>query len=252
MLRCACCRSTSGACRSGWVGCAPLGPGSSCPDPVRRQAGAGRPADRDPDHPAAGGHHPRQRARAGQRRRLLPGHRPRPSHHRGGGLRGRHLPDRPDHAAVRRSATPSSTPCSPHRDQLNDNLRRIIDEQTEPWGIKVTIVEIKDVEIPEAMQRAMAREAEAERERRAKIINAEGEFQASAEDARRRGDSQREPGVAAAALPADPARARRRQNSTIVFPLPMDLIRPFLEAWQGNSGGSGDAVPHIRRVRSDE
>ena len=65
------------------------------------------------------------------------------------------------------------------RDELNDSLRRIIDEQTEPWGIKVTTVEIKDVEIPEAMQRAMARAAEAERERRAKIISAEGEFQAS-------------------------------------------------------------------------
>src|SRR5664279_4893986 len=65
------------------------------------------------------------------------------------------------------------------RDQLNRSLRQIIDEQTEPWGIKVTTVEIKDVEIPEAMQRAMARQAEAERERRAKIINAEGEFQAA-------------------------------------------------------------------------
>jgi len=62
------------------------------------------------------------------------------------------------------------------RDQLNNSLQRIIDEQTEPWGIKVTTVEIKDVEIPEAMQRAMARQAEAERERPAKIINAEGEF----------------------------------------------------------------------------
>jgi len=65
------------------------------------------------------------------------------------------------------------------RDQLNNSLQRIIDEQTEPWGIKVTTVEIKDVEIPEAMQRAMARQAEAERERPAKIINAEGEFQAA-------------------------------------------------------------------------
>src|SRR5664279_3197553 len=65
------------------------------------------------------------------------------------------------------------------REQLNESLRQIIDEQTEPWGIKVTTVEIKDVEIPEAMQRAMARQAEAERERRAKVINAEGEFQAS-------------------------------------------------------------------------
>src|SRR6266516_3537100 len=66
------------------------------------------------------------------------------------------------------------------REMLNEALQRIIDEQTEPWGIKVTTVEIKDVEIPQTMQRAMARQAEAERERRAKIINAEGEFQASA------------------------------------------------------------------------
>ena len=65
------------------------------------------------------------------------------------------------------------------RDRLNDELQRIIDEQTEPWGIKVTTVEIKDVEIPQTMQRAMARQAEAERERRAKIIAAEGEFQAA-------------------------------------------------------------------------
>ena len=65
------------------------------------------------------------------------------------------------------------------REQLNENLQQIIDEQTEPWGVKVTTVEIKDVGIPQGMQRAMARQAEAERERRAKVINAEGEFQAS-------------------------------------------------------------------------
>ncbi|MEP7194714.1 MAG: slipin family protein [Actinomycetota bacterium] len=117
------------------------------------------------------------------------------------------------------------------RDQLNDSLRRIIDEQTEPWGIKVTTVEIKDVEIPEAMQRAMARQAEAERERRAKIINAEGEFQA----AQKIFD-------AAEILSRNPAALQLRylqtllelggEKSTIVFPLPMDLIKPFL----GTSG----------------
>lgn len=115
------------------------------------------------------------------------------------------------------------------RDQLNDSLRRIIDEQTEPWGIKVTTVEIKDVEIPEAMQRAMARQAEAERERRAKIINSEGEFQAAAKIF-----------DAAEILSANPAALQLRylqtllelggEKSTIVFPLPMDLIKPFLGA----------------------
>lgn len=122
------------------------------------------------------------------------------------------------------------------RDQLNDSLRRIIDEQTEPWGIKVTTVEIKDVEIPEAMQRAMARQAEAERERRAKIINAEGEFQA----AQKIYD-------AAEILSRNPAALQLRylqtllelggEKSTIVFPLPMDLIKPFLGA-----GGQTDGT----------
>jgi len=115
------------------------------------------------------------------------------------------------------------------RDRLNADLQKIIDEQTEPWGIKVSTVEIKDVEIPEAMQRAMARQAEAERERRAKIINAEGELQA----AEKLTD-------AAAILGREPAALQLRylqtlleigseQSSTIVFPLPVDLIAPFLE-----------------------
>jgi regulator of protease activity HflC (stomatin/prohibitin superfamily) len=113
------------------------------------------------------------------------------------------------------------------RDELNDSLRRIIDEQTEPWGIKVTTVEIKDVEIPEAMQRAMARAAEAERERRAKIISAEGEFQASQKLLE-----------ASEVLSRNPAAMQLRyqqtlvelggEKSTIVFPLPLDLIAPFL------------------------
>jgi len=117
------------------------------------------------------------------------------------------------------------------RDELNDNLRRIIDEQTEPWGIKVTTVEIKDVEIPEAMQRAMARAAEAERERRAKIIAAEGEFQASQKLLE-----------ASQVLSRNPVAMQLRyqqtlvelggEKHTVVFPLPLDLISPFLTGTQ--------------------
>ncbi len=125
------------------------------------------------------------------------------------------------------------------RDQLNDSLRRIIDDQTEPWGIKVTTVEIKDVEIPEVMQRAMARQAEAERERRAKIINSEGEYQAAANIYE-----------AAEILSRNPAALQLRylqtllelggERSTVVFPLPMDLVKPFLDAAPGTgSGGLG-------------
>src|SRR4051794_2990410 len=115
------------------------------------------------------------------------------------------------------------------RERLNEDLQQIIDEQTEPWGIKVTTVEIKDVEIPTTMQRAMARQAEAERERRAKIIAAEGEFQAAE---KLRG--------AADVMAGNPATLQLRylqtlleigadQNSTVVFPLPIDLLKPLLE-----------------------
>ena len=116
------------------------------------------------------------------------------------------------------------------RERLNEELQTIIDESTEPWGVKVTAVEIKDVEIPEQMQRAMARQAEAERERRAKIINSEGEFQA----AQKLTD-------AADIISTNPASLQLRylqtlleigsnQNTTIVFPLPMDVLEPFLGA----------------------
>jgi regulator of protease activity HflC (stomatin/prohibitin superfamily) len=115
------------------------------------------------------------------------------------------------------------------REKLNEALQKIIDEQTDPWGIKVTTVEIKDVGIPQGMQRAMARQAEAERERRAKVINAEGEFQAS----ERLFD-------AAQIMSANPTALQLRylqtllelgssQASTIVFPLPIDLLRPLLD-----------------------
>jgi regulator of protease activity HflC (stomatin/prohibitin superfamily) len=125
------------------------------------------------------------------------------------------------------------------RERLNEELQTIIDESTEPWGVKVTAVEIKDVEIPEQMQRAMARQAEAERERRAKIINSEGEYQA----AQKLTD-------AADIISTNPASLQLRylqtlleigsnQNTTIVFPLPMDVLEPFL----GATDGSGPKPP---------
>ncbi len=120
------------------------------------------------------------------------------------------------------------------RDKINAILQEIIDEATSPWGIKVSIVEVKDVEIPSGMQRAMARQAEAERERRAKVINAEGEFQA----AERLKD-------AALVIEEHPIALQLRylqtllelgssQSTTIVFPAPLDLLKPFLE--RTNSG----------------
>ncbi len=116
------------------------------------------------------------------------------------------------------------------REKINEILQRIIDEATAPWGIKVSIVEVKDVEIPSNMQRAMARQAEAERERRAKVIAAEGEFQAS--------QRLRE---AAQVMSAEPISLQLRYlqtlldisgsaSTTIVFPAPLDLIEPFLQA----------------------
>jgi regulator of protease activity HflC (stomatin/prohibitin superfamily) len=118
------------------------------------------------------------------------------------------------------------------RERLNESLQKIIDEQTEPWGIKVTVVEIKDVEIPERMQQALARQAEAERNRRAKVINAEGESQAAAKLAE-----------AAEVIRPNPVTIQLRYlqalseisgnpGSTIVFPLPLDLIRPLIDTAQ--------------------
>jgi regulator of protease activity HflC (stomatin/prohibitin superfamily) len=121
------------------------------------------------------------------------------------------------------------------REKINAILQSIIDEATGPWGIKVSIVEVKDVEIPAGMQRAMARQAEAERERRAKVINAEGELQAS----ERLKD-------AAVVIEGHPIALQLRylqtllelgasQSTTIVFPAPIDLVKPFLEARSGGS-----------------
>ena len=116
------------------------------------------------------------------------------------------------------------------RERLNEDLQQIIDDQTEPWGIKVTTVEIKDVEIPDAMQRAMARQAEAERERRAKIINAEGEFQAAAKLTDAANVMSRNPVTIQLRYLQTLLEMGSNQSSTIVFPLPLDLVQPLLKA----------------------
>jgi regulator of protease activity HflC (stomatin/prohibitin superfamily) len=115
-----------------------------------------------------------------------------------------------------------------HRDKINEKLQALIDEGTEPWGIKVSMVEVRDVELPDAMQRAMAAQAEAERERRAKIVHAEGEFQAAEKLA-----------DAARVIASQPSALQLRylqtlttisteRTNTIVFPLPIELVAPFL------------------------
>ena len=115
------------------------------------------------------------------------------------------------------------------RDKINQQLQEIIDEQTAPWGIKVVTVEVKDVEIPQTMQRAMARQAEAERERRAKIIAAEGEFQASEKLASAAGVISTEPMALQLRFLQTLVEVASEHNSTTIFPVPIDLIRPFLE-----------------------
>jgi regulator of protease activity HflC (stomatin/prohibitin superfamily) len=115
------------------------------------------------------------------------------------------------------------------RERLNESLQQIIDEQTEPWGIKVAIVEIKDVEIPERMQHALARQAEAERNRRAKVINAEGEFQAAAKLAEAGDVIRPNPVTLQLRYLQTLSEVSSNQGSTIVFPLPLDLLRPLIE-----------------------
>src|SRR6266571_2482132 len=122
------------------------------------------------------------------------------------------------------------------RNKINQELQAIIDEHTERWGVKVTAVEIKDIELPSTMQRAMAKQAEAEREKRAKIIHAQGELQASAQLAQ-----------AAQVIGSQPATLQLRylqtlteiaveKNSTIIFPLPIDLIAPMIQILQRHAG----------------
>jgi regulator of protease activity HflC (stomatin/prohibitin superfamily) len=128
------------------------------------------------------------------------------------------------------------------RNKINRELQTIIDEHTERWGVKVTAVEIKDVELPGTMQRAMAKQAEAEREKRAKIIHAEGELQASSQLAQ-----------AAAVIGSQPATLQLRylqtlteiaveKNSTIIFPLPIDLIEPLIDLMHRNNATAANEL----------
>jgi regulator of protease activity HflC (stomatin/prohibitin superfamily) len=122
-----------------------------------------------------------------------------------------------------------------NREEINEELQAIIDEQTDPWGVKVSVVEVKDVEIPQQMQRAMARQAESERERRAKIIAAEGEYQAS-ERLRQAADRLESPTALQLRLFQTMGEIAVNQNSTIILPVPIDLLRPFIEASDGSNG----------------
>jgi regulator of protease activity HflC (stomatin/prohibitin superfamily) len=124
------------------------------------------------------------------------------------------------------------------REKINQTLQQIVDEQTDPWGIKVTTVETKDVELPENMRRAMAKQAEAERERRAKVIHAEGEFQAAEKLVQ-----------AAEKMSTQPLSLHLRylqtlgiiaadKNTTTIFPFPMEFVKPFLDFYEKQKGDS--------------
>jgi regulator of protease activity HflC (stomatin/prohibitin superfamily) len=139
------------------------------------------------------------------------------------------------------------------REHFNDIVRRIIDEGTDPWGIDVTAVEIKDIDLPQEMRRAMAKQAEAERERRAKVIAAEGELQASAKLAQAAQVLQREPAAIQLRYLQTVAEIATENNSTTLFPLPLELLRPFAGALaQGVQGAQGaQGVQGVQEVRQD-
>jgi regulator of protease activity HflC (stomatin/prohibitin superfamily) len=116
-----------------------------------------------------------------------------------------------------------------HRDKINLELQQILDRQTDPWGIKIANVEVKHIDLPVEMQRAMARQAEAERERRSKIIHAEGEFQASQKLADAAHVISSEAGALQLRFLQTLTEIATEKNSTIIFPIPIDLIKPFLD-----------------------
>jgi regulator of protease activity HflC (stomatin/prohibitin superfamily) len=122
------------------------------------------------------------------------------------------------------------------RDRINQELQRIIDLQTEPWGIKVSVVEVKNVDLPQEMQRAIARQAEAERERRAKIINAEGEFQAATRLAEAAAIIQTQPAAIQLRYLQTLAEIATENNSVTIFPLPIDLLKAFTDSAKKTAG----------------
>lgn len=140
------------------------------------------------------------------------------------------------------------------REHFNQIVRRIIDEGTDPWGIDVVAVEIKDIDLPTEMRRAMARQAEAERERRAKVINAKGELQASQMLAQAASVIQREPAAIQLRYLQTVSEIAAENNSTTLFPIPIDLFRPFLEgaaAALGKHPGADTPAAEPERKREE-
>jgi regulator of protease activity HflC (stomatin/prohibitin superfamily) len=131
------------------------------------------------------------------------------------------------------------------REHLNEDLQRIIDEQTEPWGIKVVTVEIKDVGIPQDMQRAMARQAEAERDRRAKVINAEAEFQAAARLAEAADLLSNNPAALQLRYLQTLADVAKGEGSTVLLPLPLDVVGSVVRGIGHNGRGTGTNVVQV-------
>src|SRR3712207_3522576 len=141
-----------------------------------------------------------------------------------------------------------------NREEINSELQSIIDGQTDPWGIKVSVVEVKDVEIPQNMQRAMARQAESERERRAKIIAAEGEYQAS-ERLRQAADRLESPTALQLRLFQTMGEIATEQNSTIILPIPLDLCKPYLNSSSPDGYGASAVQKksqEMETMRGDE
>jgi regulator of protease activity HflC (stomatin/prohibitin superfamily) len=136
-----------------------------------------------------------------------------------------------------------------NREAINEELQTIIDDHTDPWGIKVSVVEVKDVEIPQQMQRAMARQAESERERRAKIIAAEGEYQAS-QRLRQAADRLESPTALQLRLFQTLGEISSENSSTVILPVPMDLFRPYIGA--PNGSGDGQARQPQAQPRNEE
>ncbi|CAN5298899.1 hypothetical protein BH24ACT19_BH24ACT19_13930 [soil metagenome] len=137
------------------------------------------------------------------------------------------------------------------RESINEELQSIIDGQTDPWGIKVSHVEVKDMEIPQQMQRAMARQAESERERRAKIIAAEGEYQAS-QRLRQAADRLESPTALQLRLFQTLEEISSENNSTVILPIPMDLFRPYLERSGSEDGYARRETEAARRREQEE
>ncbi|WP_083442276.1 SPFH domain-containing protein [Nitriliruptor alkaliphilus] len=129
-----------------------------------------------------------------------------------------------------------------NRDEINSRLQAIIDDLTQPWGVKVTLVEVKDVELPETMRRAMARQAEAERDRRAKVIHAEGEFEAAKRLAEAAAVMATEPGAMQLRLLSTLADVTEEKSSTLVFPVPIELLR-FVDRAAGGRAEGDDVTP---------